>query len=330
VTTLPATNLASEIADSVRVFVREQMPLARLRNDQYPAVTDAQWRGVVELGVFGMGLPEAAGGVGLGAYEEALALREFGRVVATPSILATLLATHLALATGESGWCQALLAGERRAHLVLARSTGADALCIDQRDPADGALLVAITPEGIALLERGFTPERPVAGLDGAATITAGRLVPDAGAIRCAPDQPLAARALLLLAAQLVGLADEARDLTVAYAGTREQFGRPIGSFQAVKHRCADMAVQAEVAWAQVTRAARAFDRGAAPPLQVAAAKWLAADAAHRCADHAIQVHGGIGYQAECDVHQFMKRAHLLDQAGGSRSALASQIANTE
>jgi len=329
-TTMAATDFATEIADSVRVFVREQMPLARLRNDQYPAVTAAQWRGLADLGLFGIGMSESLGGLALGAFEEALALREVARVVGSPSIFATMLAGHLAAAGSQAGWCQALLAGERRAHLVLARPDGADALCIDQREPADGALLVAVTAAGVTLLESGFTAERPVHGLDGGATVTGGRLDLAAGAIHAAEGTPLADRALLLLAAQLVGLAEEARDLTVAYAGTREQFGRPIGSFQAVKHRCADMAVQAEVAWAQVERAARAFDRGATTPLQVAVAKWLGATAAHRCADSAIQVHGGIGYQAECDVHQFMKRAHLLDQAGGSRSVLAHRIASTE
>jgi alkylation response protein AidB-like acyl-CoA dehydrogenase len=137
----------------------------------------------------------------------------------------------------------------------------------------------------------------------------------------------LALRADVLLAAALAGLAENVCDITVAYVKLREQFGRPIGSFQAVKHRCADMTLRWRASWYQTCLAGLKVEAGAADcAFQSASAKFVAAQAAHQNAAAAIQMHGGIGFQSECDVHWFMKRAHLLDQAGGSTSVQARRI----
>jgi hypothetical protein len=143
-----------------------------------------------------------------------------------------------------------------------------------------------------------------------------------------AGKMPLALRAHVLLAARLTGLAERACELTVEYAKTRQQFGKPIGSFQAVKHRCADMALRANLSWQQTALASLKVQASARDAvLQVASAKLLAAHAAHDNGRAAIQLHGAIGFQSECDAHWFMKRAHLYDQAGGSMQIQARKIA---
>jgi alkylation response protein AidB-like acyl-CoA dehydrogenase len=142
-----------------------------------------------------------------------------------------------------------------------------------------------------------------------------------------AATAPIALRAQVLLAARLIGLAEHACDLTVEYAKVRQQFGKPIGSFQAVKHRCADMVLRARLAWHQTALAGlkvQAAARDAA--LHAAAAKLIAAQAAHENARAAIQLHGAIGFQSECDVHWFMKRAHLYDQIGGGMQVQARRV----
>jgi alkylation response protein AidB-like acyl-CoA dehydrogenase len=142
-----------------------------------------------------------------------------------------------------------------------------------------------------------------------------------------AETAPLAARAQVLLAAALVGLAEHACDLAVEYAKVREQFGKPIGSFQAIKHRCADMAVRQRLAWYQTSLACLKLENGAPDAaLHVASAKLLAAEAAHENGRACVQIHGGIGFQAECDAHWFLKRARVYDQAGGDIDRQAAVV----
>lgn len=327
-TAMIPTSEQTQIIDSVRAFLRVEQPLARLRNNHKPEITAEQWRMATDLGLFGIGLPEEAGGIGQSMFDETLVMRELGRMVTSPSLLATALGVQGAHAAGRMAWRDALLSGERRAHLVVAGRQGRNALCVDRRDTDDDALLFVVWPEGVALLEARQVPfAREVPSFDAAVTLHPVQL--DLASAWQAPiGSGLAMRAQLMLAAQLVGLSEEARDLTADYAKTRQQFGVAIGSFQAVKHRCADMAVACEVAWAQVGCAAHALEHGFDnAATAVASAHWLAATAAHACGDSAIQVHGGIGYQAECDVHHFMKRAHLYDLAAGGRSAQAGRLA---
>jgi alkylation response protein AidB-like acyl-CoA dehydrogenase len=105
----------------------------------------------------------------------------------------------------------------------------------------------------------------------------------------------------------------------VAYAKIREQFGQPIGGFQAIKHHCADMAARAEAAYSASVFAALSVVAGRSDAtFQAASARIVAADAAIRNAATNIQVHGGIGFTAECDANLFLKRAHLLEKIGGA------------
>jgi alkylation response protein AidB-like acyl-CoA dehydrogenase len=134
-----------------------------------------------------------------------------------------------------------------------------------------------------------------------------------------AERSPLPRRAALLICAQLVGVAEAAKDNAVAYAKTREQFGQPIGAFQALKHECAEMAVQCEAAYAQTFFAGLAQNSGLGDcAFECAVASLLTTEAALSNARANIQIHGGIGFTSECDAHRYLKRAHLLSQLGGA------------
>ena len=134
---------------------------------------------------------------------------------------------------------------------------------------------------------------------------------------------------MVVAAAQLVGMAAACTDAAVAYAKERQQFDKPIGSFQAVKHICADMFVRAEVARAAVHAAAAAIDDpgSADAPRAAASAKVLAGQAAVGNAKSSLQVHGGMGFTWEVDVHLYLKRAWLLDKAFGASGDHADDIA---
>jgi hypothetical protein len=135
-------------------------------------------------------------------------------------------------------------------------------------------------------------------------------------------------RLRLIDAAALSGIAAAALDMGVAYAGTREQFGRPIGSFQAIKHHCANMAISASCARDQVSLAAVAVDdRRSDAALQVECAVWVAGSAALENAGKNIQIHGGIGFSDEADPHLLLKRAQLLITLAGGLEAANRRIA---
>jgi alkylation response protein AidB-like acyl-CoA dehydrogenase len=314
------------IADSVREYLARELPIERLR-PKAPAVKLDQVRAeMVELGWFGVGLPEEAGGSGLGLVEEMLIQRECGRYLVSPSMPAAVLAAHVAHHAGDTGLAQALVAGEARAALGIVPATGGDPRPVYALDWTEGELVVAWDETGMGLYEvSGLAADEC---LDDSVTLHVGELsfgkpklwVPAAQA-------PLALRAQVLLAAGMSGLAEHACELAVEYAKVRHQFGKPIGTFQAVKHRCADMGVRWRLAWYQTSLAALKVQEAAPDAvLQAASAKLVAANAAHENGRAAIQVHGGIGFQSECDVHWFMKRAHLYDQAGGAIAAQARRI----
>jgi alkylation response protein AidB-like acyl-CoA dehydrogenase len=314
------------IADAVRGFLSAELPLERLRPKPVKTVDwDAIRPDMARLGWFAVGLPEAAGGAGLGLVEEMLIQREFGSHVASPSTLAMVLAGHICAEAGDFAQAADVTGGDHSVALAMVGPQG-QAWAFDWRA---GDRLVAWTADGIGLLPaEALIDARVDECLDDSLSLHAGTL--DLGrALHWIPADrtQLLQRARVLLAAALSGLAHQACDLTVDYAKIREQFGVAIGSFQAVKHRCADMGVRARLAWYQTCVAAlklgaRAADAG----LQVDSALLLAAEAAHENGRAGIQMHGGIGFQAECDIHWFMKRAHVYDWLGGGRRDIARRV----
>ncbi|CCK29354.1 acyl-CoA dehydrogenase [Streptomyces davaonensis JCM 4913] len=251
-----------------------------------PGLDRALWRELGEAGLFALRLPEADGGVGLGLPEAVLVFEEAGRAL-LPGPLA---ATHLAAGS---------VPGAATGETVV---TAVDGVLVEWLDAAD----VVLGDASGAVSLRSVDPLTPL------------HRVP-AGA---APADPLA---VLLTAAEQLGTATRACELAVEHARTREQFGQPVGAFQAVKHLCADMLVRAETARAAVYAAAVTQD-----PADIAAARLLADEAAVRGARDCLQVHGGMGFTWECEVHLHLKRAWVRAQRGGggteSEELLAAEL----
>lgn len=293
-----------EIVTAAADFLQEAAPLERLRAAGSEVVlheTLAQW------GWFGAGVAETDGGLGLGPVEEALFYVEAGRRLLPPSVLATALAAAL----GPEEMRSEMQSGSRRAAMALAAADGR--LYCFEREGA--SLLVALDGAGISFHRASDFAGEPVEAFDEA-------LATEKGTVGSAPIHISAGspRAELLVAALLAGCAAGAADLGIEYAKIREQFGQPIGAFQAIKHRCADMGVAAFAATSQVTMAAACQAEAAGQAeLELAAAVQLAAKTARANAASAIQVHGGMGFTAECDAHRFLKRAHVLSRLLGDR-----------
>ena len=282
----------------------------------------ADFARIAALGYVAIGVPADLGGMGCDVADEALLNIEFGRRVIGLEVLASSLAARLG-AAGDSELVSDIVAG-RRAVGFAAPMVGWDPSASGPQGEVhlvgQGDLHLAIGPAGGALLRpEQFSDVRRVEGMD--AVVPTARATVAGQAQPWAEDSGLWPQAVLLLAAQLAGVAAAARDRAVAYAKVREQFGKPIGSFQAVAHQCADSALRAEAAYCQVLFAAIALrDRASDAAFQVTAACLTAMDAALRNATTNIQVHGGMGYSAESGAHLFLKRAVVLRQlCGGVR-----------
>lgn len=282
-----------ELADAVRQYLAGTHGTDVLRRLDAQGNRDpAIWCGLAEMGLTGLLVPEAEGGLGRSLLDAALIARECGRAcLAEPLVDTALVAVPWLLARNQTDEVAAIAGGERR--FPLAHSINGWV--------ADG------TGEAIASVD----PLRNLAALP--ATDDADPLLLDLGA--------------LMAAAQLVGLAEAMLDQAVDYAKMREQFGQPIGAFQAIKHRLADVAVALEFVRPVLWRAATAMDDGlSSASLHISHAKVAATDAAYLAAETAIQVHGAMGYTYEVDLHFWMKRAWALGGAWGSRAFHQSRV----
>ncbi|MED7821268.1 acyl-CoA dehydrogenase family protein [Streptomyces chiangmaiensis] len=244
-----------------------------------PGVLDRTlWRELGGAGFFALRLPETDGGVGLGLPEAVLVFEEAGRALLPGPLVATHLAAgHVAgAATGET--------------VVTAAFGG----CVEWLAESDAAL-------------GDVTGAVPVASVD---PLTPLHRLP--WPVRSADGDAPGPVAVLLTAAEQLGGAARVCELAVEHARTREQFGQPIGAFQAVKHMCAQSLVRVETARAAVYAAAVTADA-----VDIAAARLLADEAAVRGARDCLQVHGGMGFTWESDVHLFVKRAWVRTQRSG-------------
>ena len=302
-------------------------------------VDPALWHDLAELGIFGVGVPEADGGLGLGHPESVHVFEELGRSLATGPFTATALAAPL-LPEYASG----------RHRVGFGDLTGGEPQLLEHLDALD-ALLVVETVEGEAPGIIGHSQVLRVEPIELRADVVPhpvdpcvplhrlrqkplrGEIVGDA-----ATADALLREGALLTAAYQVGIAAVLTERAVAYAKQRTQFGRAIGSFQAVKHVCADMFARAELARAAVHSAAvlladeEAGHDGTDLPAAAAAvstAKLLADEAAIANARAAIQVHGGMGCTWEMGLHYFLKRAWALSLAYGRAAEHADLISES-
>jgi alkylation response protein AidB-like acyl-CoA dehydrogenase len=309
-----------EIVDSLRSFLSARAPVSRLRPpaSQTGNSDHRLFRDLGDLGIWGCGLPETVGGVGLSAADESLIYRELGRHLLSPAVFALTLGAHL-LSQLEGKLLPSFIDGS--AHVGIANSRGRVSLGarsdgdVHLFDCAEAEWVLISDENGAGLFRRDdFAEIQPVPSMDNLVTLHRARLV-DARPSFWTAAPELHERALLLLSAFAVGIAEATRDMAVEYAKAREQFGRPIGSFQAIKHICADMAIRCEAALCQTAFASLVFAEGHdGAAFHATSSKLVACASAVKNASQNIQVHGAIGFTAEADPHLFLKRAHLVEQ----------------
>ena len=322
---------------------------------------DAQvWQALADLGLTGLAIPENYGGAGFGPIEVGIVMDEAGAaLLCAPYLSSVVLGAGALLAAGDPAanerYLPQLAAGSLRATFALpendSAASGIDAaettagwrLTGEAHHVLDAAtagllLLVADSPAGPSL----FAVEAGAPGVEAAAaqsmdaTRRQARLrLADApahlvGAVGAAGDVVAAVRgsALALLAAEQVGGAQRALDMAVQYAQLRVQFGRPIGSFQAIKHKCADMLVRVESARSAAYHAlwSAADDRPDRSRAAAVAAAYCA-QAFYHCAEENILIHGGVGYTWEHPAHLYYKRAVADRVLFGDRAHEREQIA---
>jgi alkylation response protein AidB-like acyl-CoA dehydrogenase len=315
---LEPTDDQNALRDELRRFLTSRVDHDALwaAAEQPGAVDRGVWRELASMGVFGLPVAEDAGGVGLGWAEAAIVFEELGRAAVPGPVVATALAAALSELGIDGAVDGSTVVGmvDVGDPVLVEHLDGLDVLGVLERD----AVRVAEPPTGGTAAPYPLDPLTPVKLLPG---LPSGRAVDAPGAAA-----ELRAGSALLGAALQVGLGSAALDLGTGYAKEREQFGRVIGSFQAVKHMLADGAVGLEIARAAVHAAAVARDEGAEGH-RVESARIVASRAAHTATEACIQVHGGMGYTWELDAHLFLKRVLVLDQAPGTVAGAIDQVA---
>ncbi len=314
-----------ELGSVVRDFTIERKVRAEARalldapEEQRPTF----WKEIADVGWLGLHVAEEYGGSGYGIAELVVVTEELGRAVAPGPFLPTVIASSVLGHADEqlrSQWLPKLVDGSVTAGIGLAPSLDISGDTVSGKVGAVlGApladILLLITGDDVLLVESSATgvEVETKANLD--PTRRSGKVTLSDAAVTRLPGIGSTALALTrtLVAAEAVGGAQDALESAVAYAKVREQFGRTIGSFQAVKHHCANMLVSAEAATATVWDAARAADEGVeAFGLTAASAATLALPAYSADAELNIQVHGGIGFTWEHDAHLHLRRATVL------------------
>ncbi|HTO06251.1 MAG TPA: acyl-CoA dehydrogenase family protein [Myxococcota bacterium] len=320
-----------------RRWLDERFPIARVRAlaDADAGEDPGDWKELAALGWLGLCVPEKYGGAGLGALHLSVLMEETGRrLLPSPLLPATLAALALAQSGSEAQrerWLRSWVAGESRPALALGRDAvwgGALADVLVARRGDRFALVPARAPgariEPEVVLDR--TRRSARVDLD-AVALDAAAFLPASGAEVL---ERLTPWACLALAAEMAGGADALLALTSAYTATREQFGKPIGSFQAVKHPLVNVLIGVEGLRSLVYAAATALDDGS-PDAEALArmAKAKACDVYVFAASRAVQLHGGFGFTLDCDAHLYLKRAQTTRPAFGDAMHQRRWLAET-
>ncbi len=306
------------------------------------------WAALAGQGLLGLHLPEEVGGSGYGTVELAIVLEELGRVMAPGPILPTALASLVLHEAGRDDLVGALVDGSSCAAVGIGPGTlrltrhGTATTLSGESDVVVGGQLadLLVLPAADGGATAWVVLERDQVGVTGLpshdltrrnARVVVESLEVTGRTLDIAAGRPVDLAATLF-AAEASGLADWCVATATGYAKVRQQFGRPIGQFQGVKHRCARMLAQAEQARACAWDAARAATPGAvADPreaeLAAAVAGTLAPDAALDDAENCIQTLGGIGFTWEHDAHLYLRRAHTLRLVLGPRRTWSRRVA---
>ncbi|GAA4864074.1 acyl-CoA dehydrogenase family protein [Actinomycetospora straminea] len=348
------SDVEEDLRASVRALVDKQAPwdaVLRRTDTEDPVDTDLWKRLTQEIGVAGLAVPEERGGAGASWREVAVVAEELGRAVAPVPFLGTVVATALLLGTGEDDLLAAVAGGERTAALAVGATRGAGRpvpVTVERQGGGDllagtvtavidavtaDVLLVPVSATEIAVVEAdGDGVTRTTAeSLDMTRRLT--DVVFDGAPARVVTadlDHALRVGAAILASEQL-GLAERCLADTVEYLRTRHQFGRQLASYQALKHRLADLWVAITQARATARYAARcAADDSPDLPIAAAVAAAHGAEVALLAAEDGLQLHGGIGFTWEHPAHLFLKRARadalVLGSADHHRTVLADLV----
>ena len=348
-----------DLADSVRSLVARAAPSEVLHAALETPVDNPPpyWQAAAEQGLQGVHLAESVGGQGFGILELCVVLAEFGYGAVPGPFVPSAIASALisaddpdakVLSELASG---AAIAAYAKDCCALTATRQGDVLVIRgevRAVPAAGEASVLVLPVAIDSAEewvvlraeqleiepvRSVDPLRPIAHVRANAVE-----VGDDAVLRNLSVATAHALISTLLSAEAVGVARWATDTAAEYAKIREQFGRPIGQFQAIKHKCAEMIADTERATAAVWDAARAVDearqnnwdiQGSAVEFAAAVAATLAPAAAQRCTQDCIQVHGGIGYTWEHDTNIYYRRALMVAACFGRKSDYPQRVVDT-
>ncbi|MGY0488254.1 acyl-CoA dehydrogenase family protein [Streptomyces sp. WG-D5] len=290
------------------------------------------WAALSEMGLFGLAIPENCGGAGFGLPEQVLAFVELGRALATGPLLGTTLAAHLAADAGEKDLAAAFGTGERSAAVAVP-----EVMDLDEGDPsmdlrvtdASAAWVVVATPRRSVLVARESLQLEPVPSLDPSVALATAS--PGDRDSVVAGDARTWWRGTVLNSAQMVGVSDAALADAVQYAKVREQFGQVIGAFQAVKHRCAEMATRTEAARWQTSYASLVdLTEPDVFALHAASARIVAAEAARLNAADNIVTHGAMGFSDESAAHLFARRVAVHESQLGPTRWFVESVAAGE
>ena len=308
------------LRDGIRSFCEGRFGLDQLGALATQGLDRGAWRALAEMGVFQLRLPEAQGGLALGMAEAVLVFAELGRRLVPGPLVWSHLAAELVpgAASGEivvGGLDRMLPSSEP---LLVESLSDLDALLVLRPEGIERFDPRALRSEPVA------TPLDPLTPLHVVSELTGGERIASP-----AVAQRWRLEGAALVAAQLFGIAEATQELATAYAKTREQFGRPIGSFQAIKHILADTFVRQELARAAAYAAGATLDHPEVgdPSRAVSSAKIVTGDAALSNSRACIQVHGGMGYTWEMPCHYYLKRTWVLAGLFGSGEEHSEQLA---
>jgi alkylation response protein AidB-like acyl-CoA dehydrogenase len=321
-----------DIQRTARDLLAERARPDRVREHaEAGTVDELLWSELSELGWPGIAISEDHGGQGLGQIELSILSEELGRALAPVPFLPSALAATVIEQAGSSDqqerWLPGLASGKLIGALGQA-SEGTGRLVIGG---ADADVIVLVEDDGSGrVLAREEAEVTPLASIDptrSAASVSGGSGSELPGDVASGVDH-----ALVSVSSELVGVCDRALEMTVAYVKERKQFGVPVGAYQAVSHRCAQMLLDTEKARSTAAFAAWTADADPEQLAEAAAmAKAAASDAGREVTSGAIQAHGGIGFTWEADVHWLFKRAQidavLLGGAKQHRARLAAILA---
>jgi alkylation response protein AidB-like acyl-CoA dehydrogenase len=352
-TDLLYSDVEEDLRSSVRSLLADRSPWSHvLKRAETSDTYDLElWRALgADMGLAGLLIPESLGGAGASAREAAVVLEELGRAVApVPFLGSAVVATTALLDCGDTELLPLLASGDRTAALVMPFSarTGERFSVTAEGDRLSGRItsvadalpadvLLVPTAAGLFAVDAaaGGVTVTPVVSLDltrQLADVTldgaTGRRVADGATASAAVEAALLA-GFALLASEQVGVATWCVESTVEYLKTRYQFGRLIGSYQALKHRVADMWVDATQARAVARYAADCLATGSDDlPVAAAVAQAFVGPVAVRTAEECVQLHGGIGFTWEYPIHLYLKRAKSDSLAYGSAAAHRAALA---